>query len=94
MNGTADLYGARIWLCLTVLVLITGANLWGVADAARLFIIPTAAFIAAIAAVIVAGLFRSHPVVAPIHTLPQATDTVGVLLILKAFASGCSAWPS
>jgi len=85
------LYGARIWLCLAALVLITGANLWGVADAARLFIIPTVAFIAAIVAVIVAGLFRSHPVVAPIHTLPQATDTVGLLLILKAFASGCSA---
>ncbi|HEY6499050.1 MAG TPA: APC family permease [Streptosporangiaceae bacterium] len=86
-----DLYGARIWLCLAALALITGANLWGVADAARLFIIPTVAFIAAIAAVIVAGLLRSHPVVAPIHTLPQATDTVGLLLILKAFASGCSA---
>jgi amino acid transporter len=29
-----DLYGARIWLCLAALALITGANLWGVADAA------------------------------------------------------------
>jgi len=85
------LYGARVWLCLAALALITGANLWGVADAARLFILPTVAFIAAIVAVIVVGLFRSHPVVAPIHTIPQATDTVGLLLILKAFASGCSA---
>src|ERR1700679_336273 len=85
------LYGARVWLCLAALALITGANMWGVADAARLFILPTVAFIAAIAAVIVVGLFRSHPVVAPIHTVPQATDTVGLLLILKAFASGCSA---
>jgi amino acid transporter len=85
------LYGARIWLCLAVLALITGANLWGLADAARLFIVPTIAFIAAIAAVVVVGLFRSHPVVAPMHSLPQATDTVGLLLILKAFASGCSA---
>ena len=25
------LYGARVWLCLAVLALITGANLWGVA---------------------------------------------------------------
>ncbi len=25
-----DLYGARIWLCLAALALITGANLWGV----------------------------------------------------------------
>jgi amino acid transporter len=85
------LYGARVWLCLAALALITGANLWGVADAARLFIVPTVLFIVAIVAVIVAGLIRSHPAVAPVHTVPRATDTVGVLLILKAFASGCSA---
>jgi amino acid transporter len=85
------LYGARVWLCLAALALITAANFWGVADAARLFIIPTVAFIAAITAVIVAGLIRSHPVVAPVHSVPSATETVGVLLILKAFASGCSA---
>jgi hypothetical protein len=29
------LYGARVWLCLVVLALITAANLWGIAEAAR-----------------------------------------------------------
>jgi DNA-binding Lrp family transcriptional regulator/amino acid transporter len=85
------LYGARVWLCLAVLALITGANLWGVAESARLFMVPTLVFIVSIFAVIVIGLVRSHPVVALDHNLPQATDTVGVLLVLKAFASGCSA---
>ena len=85
------LYGARVWLCLAALALITAANFWGVADAARLFILPTVAFIVSIAAVIIAGLIRSHPVVAPVHSVPSATEAVGVLLILKAFASGCSA---
>ena len=85
------LYGARVWLCLAALALITAANFWGVADAARLFILPTIAFIVAIAAVIIAGLIRSYPVVAPVHSVPSATEAVGVLLILKAFASGCSA---
>jgi len=85
------LYGARVWLCLGVLALITGANLWGVAESARLFMVPTLAFIVSIFAVIVIGLVRSHPVVPLDHNLPQATDTVGVLLVLKAFASGCSA---
>ena len=33
-----SLYGARVWLCLAVLAAITGANLWGVAESARLFI--------------------------------------------------------
>jgi amino acid transporter len=85
------LYGARVWLCLGVLALLTGVNLWGIAESARLFMAPTLAFIVAIFAVIVVGLVRSHPVVALAHQLPKATDTIGTLLILKAFASGCSA---
>jgi amino acid transporter len=86
-----SLYGARVWICLGVLALITGANMWGIAEAARIFMVPTIAFIAAIFLVIIVGLTRAHPVVALSHTMPQATDTVGLLLILKAFASGCSA---
>ncbi len=86
-----SLYGARVWICLAVLALITAANMWGIAEAARIFMVPTIAFIAAIFLVIIVGLTRAHPVVALSHTMPQATDTVGVLLILKAFASGCSA---
>jgi len=85
------LYGARVWICLAVLALITGANLWGVAESARLFMVPTVAFIVAMFAVIIAGLARAHPVVALSQSLPTATDTIGILLILKAFASGCSA---
>ena len=85
------LYGARVWLCLAVLALITGANLRGVAASARLFMAPTIAFIVSIFAVIVIGLARGNPAVPIDHNLPQITDTVGLLLILKAFASGCSA---
>ncbi len=85
------LYGARVWICLVTLALITGVNLWGLAESARVFAIPTLAFIASIAVVIIAGLVRSHPAVPLAHSLPPVTDTVGTLLILKAFASGCSA---
>jgi amino acid transporter len=85
------LYGARVVLCLLVLALITGVNLWGVAESARVFTVPTLAFVASMAIVILAGVARSHPAVALNHTLPSATETVGTLLILKAFASGCSA---
>ena len=86
-----SLYGARVWICLAVLGLITAANMWGVAEAARLFMVPTVAFIVAIFAVIFIGLFRSHPAVALSHNMAPATESVGVLLVLKAFASGCSA---
>jgi hypothetical protein len=65
--------------------------MWGIAEAARIFMVPTIAFIAAIFLVIIVGLIRAHPAVALSTAMPQATDTVGILLILKAFASGCSA---
>ena len=85
------LYGSRVWLCLAVLAVITGVNLIGVAESARVFIVPTILFILAIAVVIVSGLLRSHPLVAPVGHLPSTVEAVGLLLLLKAFASGCSA---
>jgi amino acid transporter len=85
------LYPDRTWLCLGVLALITAINMRGVADAARVFIAPTVIFILAIAVVIAGGLLRSHPAVAPTGHLSGVTEAVGILLLLKAFASGCSA---
>lgn len=88
------LYGARIWLCVAALALITAVNMRGVAESARAFIVPTIGFITAIGVVIVAGLVRAHPAVPPPHPAgPSAgsVEVVGALLLLKAFASGCSA---
>jgi amino acid transporter len=86
-----SLYGARVVLCLLVLALITGVNMWGIAESARIFIVPTALFVLAMVVVIVGGAVRAHPAVALSHSIPSATEAVGTLLILKAFASGCSA---
>jgi amino acid transporter len=85
------LYGARVWLCLGVLGLITAVNLWGVAESARVFIVPTVLFIIAIAIVILGGLLHSQPVFSLNGHLGAATESIGILLLLKAFASGCSA---
>jgi len=86
------LYGARVWLCLAVLAMITAVNMWGVAESARVFIAPTVAFILAMAIVILGGLLRARPdVLLQGQHLAQVTGTVGLLLLLKAFASGCSA---
>ena len=85
------LYGATVWLCLAALGIITGLNLWGLVESAKVFIVPTVAFIVAIAAVIIGGLVRSHPAVPLDHHVGAATEAVGFLLVLKAFASGCSA---
>ena len=53
------LYGARVWLCLATLAVITGLNLWGVSESAKVFTVPTLLFIVAMAAVIVGGLVRT-----------------------------------
>ena len=85
------LYGGTVWLCLGALAIITGLNLWGVSESAKVFTVPTLAFILAMAAVIIGGLVRSHPAVTLDHHLGASTEAVGILLILRAFASGCSA---
>jgi amino acid transporter len=82
-------------ICLGMLAVITFLNLRGLAEGARAFLVPTLAFIAAILVVIAVGLI--HPL-APHLTAPGAPlvathtlETVGVLLVLRAFAAGCSA---
>ncbi|MGX1756388.1 APC family permease [Streptomyces lydicus] len=90
------LYDDRTAICLAVLVLITGINLRGIVDSAKAFLVPTAVFIGAILTMIVAGLLRDAPastVTADGHAsgLAHHATTVGALLLLKAFASGCSA---
>ncbi|MDX6356880.1 MAG: hypothetical protein QOF98_3783, partial [Streptomyces sp.] len=79
-------------ICLIGLAVLTVVNLRGVAESARVLMLPTALFIASILGIIVLGLLRSHPTavvgtVEPVH----ATQTLGLLLLLKAFAAGCSA---
>jgi amino acid transporter len=85
------LYGSTVWLCVLALVLITAVNLYGVAESAKVMIVPTIVFIVSIFTVILVGLLRSHPLTEPTHPAASSAASVGVLLLLKAFASGCSA---
>jgi hypothetical protein len=75
-----------------IAVLLTG-NLRGVRQAGIVFALPTYAFIAAIAALVAGGLVHSaargfHPV--PVGHL-ASMQSLSVLLVLRAFASGCTA---
>jgi amino acid transporter len=76
------------------LVVLTAVNMFGIAESARLLMAPTAVFIVSVLAMIVFGALHPHPVarVGGEISIPSSTGTaIGVLLILKAFASGCSA---
>lgn len=82
-------------------LLVTLGNLRGIRESAKIFGLPTYIFIISMGLMIVIGLFRIftgtlHPItytavqLKPI--LPKETiEGVGILLLLKAFSSGCSA---
>ena len=66
--------------------------MFGITESARLLIGPAIIFVASVLAVIVIGLVHPH-VEAVIGQKEKfnATEALGILLILKAFAAGCSA---
>ncbi|MQY28564.1 hypothetical protein NRB56_41480 [Nocardia sp. RB56] len=71
---------------------LTAINLVGVAESARVLMGPTIVFVVAVLAVIVAGLSHSTPVAVIGTDLGpfSPTDGVGIVLLLRAFAAGCS----
>jgi amino acid transporter len=84
-------------LCLGILVIIATVNLRGARESGVAFIVPTYLFVASLFAVLLIGAVRTwmadgHPVpVVPIPAPPAATAAVSVWLLLRAFASGCTA---
>ncbi len=81
-------------VALIALALLTAVNMFGIAESARFLMLPTVIFIVSVLAMIVVGLLRSHPValIGKYHPYPTTTTVaLGIVLILKAFAAGCSA---
>ncbi|MEV0295283.1 APC family permease [Nocardia sp. NPDC050710] len=80
-------------LTLIGLAALTVINLIGVAESARVLMGPTLVFIVVIAAVIGVGLLRPHPVaiIGTDHGPFIPFEAIGIVLLLKAFAAGCSA---
>jgi hypothetical protein len=77
------------------LALITVLNLRGLGDTARAFLLPTMLFIVGLLLIIAIGLIHPLALHAPPlgHRLVPTSglEAVGILLVLKAFAAGCSA---
>ena len=74
------------------LVILTVVNMFGIQESAKLLVLPTAIFLVSIFMTIIVGAFHSSPVavVGTKETFP-ATEALSILLLLKAFAAGCSA---
>ena len=84
-------------LCLGILMLVTVINLRGVRETGGIFAIPTYLFIFCLLGVIALGVAKTllsggHPT--PVIQLPKlagATEALSAWLLLRAFASGCTA---
>jgi amino acid transporter len=92
-SAIPTLDSARVVIGLVVIVLLVAGNLRGARDAGAAFAAPTYLFVAAIALVVIAGLLKAgshgfHPAAAAPH---RATEALGLLLLLRAFASGATA---
>jgi amino acid transporter len=97
VSAVPSLLPHTLSLCLGILIVVTIINLRGVREAGLAFAMPTYLFVGTLFITILAGIFRvvasgGHPV--PVTPLPLAapiTATVSYWLLLKAFASGCTA---
>ena len=79
-------------VCLIALALLTAVNMFGIAESAKVLVVPFAVFIVSVFATLIVGPFHSHPVAQVGTPIPiHATAALGVVLLLKAFAAGCSA---
>ncbi len=95
VSAFPGLSSATVPICLGILALVTFMNLRGLGETARAFLLPTLLFVVGLLAIIAVGLI--HPLglnsPQPGHSLvpTHSLETVGVLLVLKAFSAGCSA---
>src|SRR6266478_2655773 len=96
-SAIPQLHAYTLELCLVVLALITIVNLRGTLEAGLVFSIPTYLFVASLGGVLLFGLAKAlaadgHPApVVPPPPLPGATQIATLWLLLRAFASGCTA---
>src|SRR5579871_2230448 len=97
ISAVPSLLPHTVSICVGILIVITILNLRGVREAGSAFAVPTYLFVGTLLITIVAGLIRvllsgGHPTpVTPLPASPPVTAMVSYWLLLKVFASGCTA---
>jgi len=98
VSGFPSLQPHMLALCLLILLILTLVNIRGTKDTGTAFLIPTYLFIGSLSITIVVGAMRAfashgHPtaVVAPPVLPPSIVTYASIWLLLKVFASGCTA---
>src|ERR1700738_721028 len=97
VSAVPSLLPHTVSICVGILIVITIINLRGVREAGLAFAVPTYLFVGTLLITIVAGIIRvllsgGHPPPAvPFPPPPAMTEAVSYWLLLKVFASGCTA---
>lgn len=98
ISAIPELNPLRVELAVGFVILIVIVNLRGVREASSVFAIPTYVFIGSVALMIVVGLGRTLLGDAPVASsagfgveAESLTQVALILLVLRAFSSGCSA---
>src|ERR1700689_3149827 len=97
VSAVPSLLPHTVSLCVGILIVITILNLRGVRDAGMAFSVPTYLFVGPLLITIVCGIVGvlvggGHPTpVTPLPPPPPLTEAVTYWLLLKVFASGCTA---
>ncbi len=86
-------YDVRIEIAFVSIALITVANLRGLRESGNIFAVPTYLFVGLALAIVAIGAFHIltgtvTPVPPEPDAVPLGTETLGILLLLKAFAGG------
>src|SRR5467141_2419230 len=97
VSAVPSLLPHTVSICVGILIVITIINLRGVREAGLFFAVPTYLFVGTLLITIAAGIVRvllsgGHPTpAAPLPPPPPMTEAVSYWLLLKVFASGCTA---
>jgi len=88
-----ELFEARVVIGLVIVAVIALVNLRGVRESGLVFSVPTYIYLVSIAGLLAIGIFRLVTNTLPVYQAPPgwgaaAAEPLGLLLILRAFASG------
>jgi amino acid transporter len=97
VSAFPTLHSYTLWLCLLALLLLTLVNLRGTKESGLAFALPTYLFLASFFVILGLGIVRAllagghpRPVIPPPH-LGAAIVPASLWLLMRAFASGCTA---
>jgi amino acid transporter len=96
VSAVPGLHRFTLPICLGLLAVLTVANLRGLRTTGALFMMPTYLFVLCLGAAIGVGAVRAlsaggHPAPAVAPPLPHGTEAVSAWIVVRAFASGCTA---